>query len=304
MVGFGWVPVEVTGGMAGSGGNSGSDTGNSESSNELVIKPKSIYKKITSPDEVLTAENVIQSDMLAELVSQGYTYTVKVEGCQKGVGKSYSEIKEFVLYDPSGKPVTGQFKITYQKGILQLYEHEITLTTHGITEIYNGKAQGNDGYDLSGELDLINAKRHSFFVVMKGAQTDVGSSANIAEITIFDEDEKDITDHYKINKVFAALTVNLLKIQITADSAEKVYDGETLRMNGYSCTGVTVENGVILETGHTIEVKITGAQTEPGESANTVSEVIIKDQNGKEVTGNYGVAYKDGTLKVTPPAVE
>ena len=308
MDGFGWVPVEVTGGMESSGGNtggtSGGDTGNSESLNELVIKPKSIYKRISEENEVLTATDDIQSDMLAQLVSQGYSYTVTVKGSQTGVGKSHSEITHFQLLDPDKNDVTKQFKITYQKGVLQLYAYEITLTTFGLTEVYNGKAQsrgGDDDWNLSGELDLINNKTHIYSVVLKGSQTNVGSSSNVAEITLVDKDGKDITDHYKINKNFGALTVTLLEWEIVADSAEKVYDGAALTSDTYTYTGITIENGVIVETGHKIEINITGMQTEPGESANTVSEVVIKDEKGNDVTSNYGVAYKDGTLKVTPP---
>ena len=57
----------------------------------------------------------------------GYKYTFVVSGKQEGVGLSYSEITEFVLYDKGGNDITGNYKFSFQKGTLQLYLKELSV---------------------------------------------------------------------------------------------------------------------------------------------------------------------------------
>ncbi|MDO4852703.1 MAG: MBG domain-containing protein, partial [Clostridia bacterium] len=80
---------------------------------------------------------------------------------------------------------------------------------------------------------------------------------------------------------------------ITADSAEKTYDGTPLTKGSYTSEGLAA--GDSIET-----VTMTGSQTDAGESANVPSEAKIVNSDGKDVTGNYAITYVNGTLKVTP----
>ena len=44
-------------------------------------------------------------------------------------------------------------------------------------------------------------------------------------------------------------------------------------------------------------VKITGIQSEPGESPNVASDAVIKNAKGEDVTANYKITYVNGVLK-------
>ncbi|MBR6149850.1 MAG: chitobiase/beta-hexosaminidase C-terminal domain-containing protein [Lachnospiraceae bacterium] len=80
-------------------------------------------------------------------------------------------------------------------------------------------------------------------------------------------------------------------LTITADSAQRAYNGEALTAGGYTHTELAKGDAIA-------EVAIQGSQTEVGDCENIPSSVIIK--NGLiNVTGNYAITYVSGTLSVT-----
>ena len=85
-----------------------------------------------------------------------------------------------------------------------------------------------------------------------------------------------------------------IKIEITADSASKVYDGEELTKNTWKQTAGKLAEGNKVET-----VKVTGSQKLVGSSENVPSDAKIVDAAGQDVTKGYDITYKNGTLTVT-----
>lgn len=79
---------------------------------------------------------------------------------------------------------------------------------------------------------------------------------------------------------------------ITAESAEKVYDGEPLVKDGYTA-------GKLVSGDKIIEVKVSGTQTNAGNAENVPHNAKICG-NGTDKTKNYAISYANGTLKVTP----
>ena len=80
-------------------------------------------------------------------------------------------------------------------------------------------------------------------------------------------------------------------IVITTESAEKLYDGETLTADGWS-----LAHGELL-AGHEIRADVLGSQTEVGTSDNIISLTIL-DSQGADVTDKYNIEYELGTLSV------
>jgi hypothetical protein len=79
-------------------------------------------------------------------------------------------------------------------------------------------------------------------------------------------------------------------LTITADSAEKVYDGTALTKGTYTNTA--------LASGDAINsVTVTGTQTDVGSSDNVPSAAVIK-KSGTDVTANYSITYEKGKLTV------
>lgn len=90
-----------------------------------------------------------------------------------------------------------------------------------------------------------------------------------------------------IIKADGVLTITQRPLTITAGSAEGIAP--------VTCDKYTVDG---LATGDKVDsVKITGIQSEPGESPNVASDAVIKNAKGEDVTANYKITYVDGVLK-------
>lgn len=80
------------------------------------------------------------------------------------------------------------------------------------------------------------------------------------------------------------------KVKLTANSAEKEYDGNPISDSGYS-----VSDGGFVK-GEEFDIRVTGEQTFVGESSNTITAVTPKGNAKKE---NYTIELVPGILKVT-----
>ncbi len=85
-----------------------------------------------------------------------------------------------------------------------------------------------------------------------------------------------------------------MPLTITADSAEKAYDGSPLTKDTYTYTkpaeGDTMQS-----------VTISGSQEHMGSSDNVPSAAVINNTSNEDVTANYDITYVNGTLTVTWP---
>lgn len=292
--GFGWVQIEVTGSGPNGGAGGGTGTNDNQSGNqgnqkdELNVKPVTEYM-LYDGESTLTHSGTLQG--LSELISKGYRYVAQVEGSQKEVGKGKCEITSLKIYDPNGNDVTANYKINFSSGILHVYLKEITVQTTGATKIYDGTPLTNGGYKL---LDSL-LKGHSYKIKTAGLQTNVGKSINTYQISITESGE-DVTYMYKVNSDFGILEVKPREITVTAQSAQKTYDGAPLENGGFT---ITSQYSNALCQNHTAKVTVYGKQTEVGASENIVYEVVITDKNGNDVTSNYKITKINGLLTVT-----
>ncbi|MBQ6342201.1 MAG: DUF11 domain-containing protein [Anaerolineaceae bacterium] len=228
--------------------------------------------------------------------------SVEVEGSQTNAGSSANTASDALIRNIFGEDVTDNYAITYVDGTLTVTKKTITITAGGGTKVYDGTPLTNDDYN-TGEDDLEGGD-HIDTIVIDGSQTDAGSSKNTpSDAVIKNEDGEDVTDNYEIIYEESDLVVTPKPITITADSAEKIYDGTPLTADGYTSSAAE-ETGDGLENGDMIEsVKVTGSQTNVGKSDNVPSDAKIVDKDGRDVTANYAITYDNGELTVTPKIV-
>lgn len=108
------------------------------------------------------------------------------------------------------------------------------------------------------------------------------------------------SDNFVITSVDeGTFVITPAELVITADSAMKVYDGTPLTDNGYTSTGLVVNEA--LGINDTLEsVTVTGSQTEVGSSPNVPSDAVLSLQNGANGNRNYHITYVNGVLEVIP----
>ena len=84
-------------------------------------------------------------------------------------------------------------------------------------------------------------------------------------------------------------------LTIAADSAVREYDGLPLTVAGFTSEGLAAGDAVA-------SAKVEGSQTDAGISANVVSDAVVENAVGDNVTADYDIVYAEGVLEVTPYA--
>ena len=122
-----------------------------------------------------------------------------------------------------------------------------------------------------------------------GSQINVGASKNTYTIEWGTAE----ATNYTVTENLGTLTVTAAPVTITADSGEKVYDGQPLTKNSYTYTALATDDKIE-------SVTITGSQTDVGTGDNKPSGALIRNTYGEDVTDNYEIKFVNGKLEVTP----
>lgn len=96
--------------------------------------------------------------------------------------------------------------------------------------------------------------------------------------------------------VTGVISLGKTNLVISTGGGEAKYDGTPL--TNYSWD---IDKGV-LKAGHELSFKFRGTQTNVGESDNVI-EIVITDELGADVTGDYKIEYNFGKLKINPRTV-
>ena len=197
----------------------------------------------------------------------------------------------------------GNYLVTTVNGTLKIDPKKVTITANDASKTYDGSALTESGFTATA---LESGDTHTFTVVMTAASTitNVGTQANVIA-TVDGEAVTAGTEtavgNYLVTTVNGTLKIDPKKVTITAEDAEKTYDGKALTQPGFTASA--------LESGdtHTFTVVMTEASTitNIGTQANVIATV-----DGEAVTtgtetavGNYLVTTENGELKVNPKKV-
>ena len=104
----------------------------------------------------------------------------------------------------------------------------------------------------------------------------------------------------EIEKKYGLVTINKREIDVTAPSAQMVYNGEALVSNNY--LDLIIDESKPLANGDYIaSAVIYGEQIKIGDSDNRLLSVTIKNAKNQNVSENYIINLHDGRLVVTAP---
>ena len=282
--------------------NGGTDVSDNYSINvvpgKMTVRPRAIVLTADSAEKeydgtALTKDSFSLSS--GSLVS-GHSVSAKVSGSQTAAGSSANKIvaDSVSIIDGNGNDFTAMYKISTVDGTLTVKaaaKTPITITMKSAEKEYDGKALSSKDYEItSGKLadgDELTIDK------IKGEQTDVGESSVTASFAV-KRGGSDVTENYEITVVPGKLTVKPRAIVLTADSAEKDFDGTALTKDSFSLSSGR------LVSGHSVSAKVSGSQTAAGSSANKIvaDSVKITDGSGRDLTEMYSVRLVDGTLTV------
>ena len=121
----------------------------------------------------------------------------------------------------------------------------------------------------------------------------VGEYTNAPEYVILDETGADVTELYAIIEEFGTIRITPCKITLSSIGRTKVYDGEPLTPSPVRLTAGR------LVAGHTLEAEGGNELVLPG--AETAAPLYrILDARGSDVTNQYEITERFGTLTVRP----
>ena len=283
----------------------------------------------------LTANSAAKAYDGTPLTDSGYTISngsfvgeeglagVTVEGSQTAVGSSANTITGHKL---KSNTLAKNYTITYANGTLTVTQSEkvITVTANSHTWEYDGQPHSDGGYTVSYDGQTYTAAAGKTVTLptgdvvsaaVEGTVTNVADSADdnnvVTAVVIQNASGTQTNDQYKtITLVPGALKITRrgageMKVVLTAADNTAVYDGQPhgAKRNAAGAieagTSYTITN---LAEGHSVQtVSIDGTETAVGEYPNKLvpSGAVIVDANGEDVTANYEITYRPGTLTIT-----
>ncbi len=219
---------------------------------------------------------------------EGFTAEVKVEGSLIDAGTTKNKVTSVVIRK-DGEDVTNQFAhITADSGTLTVNKRTVNLSSGSATKEYDGTELTRPEVTVSGDGFVYGEIRD---LKATGSIAKAGNVKNTIAYTAGDNFKE---DNYDINKEEGTLTVtkSVIEIIITADDAEKMYDGTVLVKDTYSTGGLPYD--------FTAEAAVTGMIIDAGSTANTIESIVIRDTSGTDVTDQFkNITLKNGTLTVT-----
>lgn len=293
----------------------GSQTNNGSSKNifdyELNANTKAKNYEITkeygdltvtavSTQIVITANSGEKMYDGSALINGGYTFTsgilvdgdvltAVVEGSQLNAGSSANVVKSYRVMRGE-TDVTANYRFAESvDGKLTVTARKVVMTSADDEKVYDGTPLTNDEITVTGD-GFIEGEGVTYDV--SGSQLDVGSSDNSFT---YELNEGTLAENYIIETEEGKLTVTSPEqhIVITANSAEKTYDGTPLTDDGFTYTDFVLAEGDVLEA------VVEGSQTDAGSSVNVIKSYRVM-RGDEDVTANYIFDDSvDGTLTVT-----
>ena len=234
------------------------------------------------------------------LINGGYTFTsgilvdgdvltAVVEGSQLNAGSSANVVKSYRVMRGE-TDVTANYRFAESvDGKLTVTARKVVMTSADDEKVYDGTPLTNDEITVTGD-GFIEGEAVTYAV--PGSQLDVGSSDNSFT---YELNEGTLAENYIIETEEGKLTVTSPEqhIVITANSAEKTYDGTPLTDDGFTYTDFVLAEGDVLEA------VVEGSQTDAGSSVNVIKSYRVM-RGDEDVTANYIFDDSvDGTLTVT-----
>ena len=235
----------------------------------------------------MSSNNALYNVNIASNVAAQETAAWTATGTNAGEYPVGIEAKDFK--NISQNFTTVEFKIVDGSLIINpITEKTITITAASEEKAYDGTALTNGRYTYTQGV-LVNGD--VLTATVEGSQTDAGSSANRVTGYKVMHGETDVTKNYTFaQSKDGTLTVKPVAIELTANSAEKIYDGTPLTDNGYQIT-----KGAFVGEEGLASVTVEGSQTLVGTSANEIRAHGLKANTKAQ---NYAITYQPGQLTV------
>ena len=199
------------------------------------------------------------------------------------------------------------YSFDWQSGTLSVTDRpegqkfNVTITPNSAEYTYDGTQKSVSGIKEEVFTDDTGKALEGYSVEAKfsasGTNADTYGVELTGDIVIKNASGVDVTNQFNTPVINEAhLLINKRSVTIQADSGDFDYDGKP-----HSIESGKVVDGTSLASGHTFTAKYTGSAQEQGERVdNVISDIRILDKDGNEVTNNYNITPKKGSIYIKP----
>lgn len=295
---LGWVRIEVTFG---------------DDKMDITIKPQDAIKEYDgTPLKATTVEFVDTDEDIAALFYSGYRITGSLVGSQLNVGKASSKLESVKILDDEGNDVTYKFNINLKEGSLEVTPVILDVCLYNVSKTYDGKPlsySGDKFYSIRNEKFKQAGYTFDISVVFSNVNVHTLTAAeinkNISDYVSFSvmKENEDISGNFVINIVsysedvsaeeYVVAQIKPRTLEITSASQTQYYtEGAKLVNNEVNITkGTLVSNQKLIAVASSVLDQV-------GVMENVINPdaVFILDAEANDVTGNYRITIKHGTL--------
>lgn len=245
---------------------------------DITIKPKDEHK--TYDGTALTSNIAEVSE--GSLVT-GHTVEITTTGSIIDVGSVENTISQLTIKDGSNTDVSENYNITKASGILTVYADSgvnFSITLDKNSYEYDGTAK-TPNVIVKAENKVLT--KDVDYEVKYTNNVDAGTATVIVTGI----------GNYKGSAGSSYFTITKRAIEITAGSKSKVYDGTAL-----TCATFSITSSNKLAANQTLSATTFGTITNVGTTENVIVTCKVF-ASGVDVTSNYSITSKAGTLEIT-----
>ena len=181
-------------------------------------------------------------------------------------------------------------------GSLTINKRSVTLTSSDAEKVYDGTALTNGTVTVGGADGFADGEGAAYDVT--GSQTVVGSSENTFTYTLNGNTK---AENYTIETKNGTLTVTdrveKYVIELEGNDGNKQYDGEALTVNGFKTLTATVNGQKYTVSG--LDATATKTDVNGKTTFNVSGKAVVKDASDNDVTSQFEVTTKPGTLTIS-----
>ena len=262
----------------------------------LTVNPHTAVITVTagSDAKVYDGKALTSDTFTVEGLPDNLRAYVTTDGSATNVGdKGENKVNTVVIMDGMNDVTRYFANIKTVSGQLTITPRNVTLKSESDHKVYDGKALTRPEVKISGQGFVAGEATAKAVGTIKK----IGSVPNTIELETTDAYKE---KNYNLTYDLGTLTIlaNENAVVVNGSSVSKTYDGKALSSD---------KADVILPEGfenYKTEVEMTGTITNAGKIANKVADVIIRDEDGNDVTDQFkNITKNDGYLEVTPRKV-
>ncbi len=210
-----------------------------------------------------------------------------------------------------GQDVTANYSVSYQPGSVEApapaAPTAITVKAKDRTAVYNGAVITAESFEIT--AGALAQGDYIAGITYTGGSVNVSSgvSSTPSDLLIKNAAGEDVTAQYSITTLPGTVTVTARPLTVAVKDASKAYDGQpfTPGPSNLDITGRVNTDSVRHEVRVSFQTMKDGKRTaaiQPGTYTIDLTAATVVDASGTDVTSNYSITLKDGTLTISGTA--